>query len=61
LAAEEPLSLGDLGARFGVSKQRMGQIADKLKQRFRAQIEAELGPEFRAAWLSERQDADASS
>jgi len=61
LAAEEPLSLGDLGARFGVSKQRMGQIADKLKQRFRAQIEAELGPEFRAAWLSDRQDADASS
>ena len=60
LAAEDPLSLGELGARFGVSKQRMGQIADKLKQRFRERIEGELGPEFKAAWLSERQEPDAS-
>jgi RNA polymerase sigma-32 factor len=59
LAAEEPLSLGDLGARFGVSKQRMGQIADKLKSRFRERIESELGPEFKAAWLSDRREADA--
>ncbi|MEO5768414.1 MAG: sigma-70 family RNA polymerase sigma factor, partial [Polyangia bacterium] len=30
LAAADPLPLGELGARFGVSKQRMGQIAEGL-------------------------------
>jgi len=43
--------LGELGARFGVSKQRMGQIADQLKRRFRAQIVEKLGPEVRTDWL----------
>ena len=51
LAAEEPLALGELGARFGVSKQRMGQIADQLKKRFRAEIVARLGPDVRTDWL----------
>ena len=51
LAAEEPLALGELGARFGVTKQRMGQIADQLKKRFRTEIEAKLGPDVRTAWL----------
>lgn len=54
LAAEEPVPLGELGARFGVSKQRMGQIADKLKRRFRDEIVAKLGPDIRTAWLGER-------
>ena len=48
------MPLGDLGARFGVSKQRMGQIADKLKRRFRDEIVAKLGPDIRTAWLGER-------
>jgi RNA polymerase sigma-32 factor len=51
LAAEEPVALGELGARFGVSKQRMGQIADGLKKRFRAEIVAKLGPDVRTDWL----------
>lgn len=51
LAAEEPVALGELGARFGVTKQRMGQIADLLKKRFRAEIEAKLGPDVRTDWL----------
>jgi RNA polymerase sigma-32 factor len=51
LAAEEPVALGVLGARFGVTKQRMGQIADQLKKRFRAEIVAKLGPEVRTDWL----------
>jgi RNA polymerase sigma-32 factor len=51
LAADDPVSLGDLGARFGVTKQRMGQIANDLKKRFRARIEAELGPDIRTDWL----------
>ena len=53
LAAEEPVALGVLGARFGVSKQRMGQIADQLKKRFRSAIVERLGPEIRTDWLGE--------
>jgi len=56
LAAEEPLALGELGARFGVSKQRMGQIADQLKKRFRAEIVARLGPDVRTDWLGAESD-----
>ncbi len=53
LAADEPTPLGELGARYGVSKQRMGQIADRLKKRFRDQIVEQLGPEVRTDWLGE--------
>ena len=45
------MALGVLGARFGVSKQRMGQIADQLKKRFRAAIVERLGPDIRTDWL----------
>lgn len=50
LSADEPAPLGDLGARYGVSKQRMGQIADRLKKRFKEQIVRELGPDVQTAW-----------
>jgi RNA polymerase sigma-32 factor len=50
LAADEPAPLGELGARYGVSKQRMGQIADRLKKRFREEIVKELGPDVQTAW-----------
>jgi RNA polymerase sigma-32 factor len=53
LAAEEPVPLGVLGARFGVTKQRMGQIADKLKRRFREEIVSRMGSDIRTAWLGE--------
>ena len=53
LAAEEPVSLGEIGARFGVSKQRMGQIADKLKKQFRDRVEARMGEGIRTDWLGE--------
>ena len=56
LASDEPVSLGELGARCGVSKQRMGQIADQLKRRFRAEIIDELGPDVRTDWLGAEQD-----
>ena len=51
LATEEPVALGELGTRFGVSKQRMGQIADQLKRRFRTEIVEQLGPDIRTDWL----------
>jgi RNA polymerase sigma-32 factor len=52
LAAEDPVSLGVLGERFGVTKQRMGQIADKLKKRFREEIVRDLGEGIQTDWLS---------
>ena len=51
LAASEPVPLGEIGARFGVSKQRMGQIADGLKKRFRERIVDRMGPDIRTDWL----------
>ena len=54
LAAEDPVSLGILGERYGVTKQRMGQIADKLKRRFRDEIVHELGEGIQTDWLRER-------
>ncbi len=56
LATEDPVALGELGARFGVSKQRMGQIADQLKRRFRAEILDQLGPDVRTDWLGGAED-----
>ncbi len=51
LASAEPVPLGELGARFGVSKQRMGQIAESLKKQFRQRIVARMGPDIRTDWL----------
>lgn len=55
LVADEPTSLVDLGKRFGVSKQRMGQLATRLKRAFRCHIIDELGPNTQLHWLF-RQD-----
>jgi RNA polymerase sigma-32 factor len=54
LASEDPVPLGTLGERFGVTKQRMGQIADRLKKRFRAEIVRDLGEGIQTDWLRER-------
>ena len=56
LASEDPLSLGEIGARFGVSKQRMGQIADKLKKQFRDRVESRMGAGIRTDWLGGETD-----
>ncbi len=52
-SSAEPISLAALGERFGVSKQRMGQIAEKLKKQFREQVLAELGAEIQMSWQAE--------
>jgi RNA polymerase sigma-32 factor len=52
-APDDPVPLGALGQRFGVSKQRMGQIADKLKKRFREEILKSLGTEIQLEWQRE--------
>jgi RNA polymerase sigma-32 factor len=52
-SAAEPVALAALGDRFGVSKQRMGQIAEKLKNQFRDKVLAELGTDIRMTWQAE--------
>ncbi len=51
LIANEPINLVDLGKRYNVSKQRMGQLATRLKRSFRRHIIDELGPETQLSWL----------
>jgi len=51
LIANEPVSLVELGARYGVSKQRMGQLATRIKRAFRRHIIDELGPQTQLHWL----------
>ena len=52
-SAAEPVALAALGERFGVSKQRMGQIADKLKTQFREKVISELGADIQMSWQAE--------
>jgi RNA polymerase sigma-32 factor len=54
-SAAEPVALAALGERFGVSKQRMGQIAEKLKKQFRERVLAELGAEIQMSWQAENE------
>jgi len=51
LTANEPLSLVDLGAQYKVSKQRMGQLANRIKKNFRCFIIDHLGPNTQLSWL----------
>jgi RNA polymerase sigma-32 factor len=51
LIAAEPRSLVELGERFGVTKQRMGQLATRIKRGFRRHIIDELGPNTQLHWL----------
>lgn len=51
LIANEPVNLVDLGKRYLVSKQRMGQLATRLKRAFRRHIIEELGPTTHLSWL----------
>jgi RNA polymerase sigma-32 factor len=46
----EAVALSTLGTRYGVSKQRMGQIAEKLKTQFRERVIAELGTDIQMSW-----------
>ncbi len=51
LVAPEPKSLVELGERYGISKQRMGQLATRLKRSFRRHVIDELGPTTQLSWL----------
>jgi RNA polymerase sigma-32 factor len=51
LIAAEPHSLVELGERYNVSKQRMGQLAIRIKRAFRRFIIDQLGPDTQLHWL----------
>jgi RNA polymerase sigma-32 factor len=51
LIANEPVNLVDLGKRYNVSKQRMGQLATRIKRAFRCHIIEQLGPTTHLSWL----------
>lgn len=55
LVNDNPTSLVDLGKRYGVSKQRMGQLATRLKRGFRRHVIDELGPHTELSWLFDRE------
>ena len=46
LVAQEPASLSDLGAQYGVSKERIRQIEARIKKRLRMFLEDEIGEEI---------------
>lgn len=52
-SSSDPVPLAALGERYGVSKQRMGQIAEKLKKQFRERVLSELGADIQMSWQSE--------
>jgi RNA polymerase sigma-32 factor len=45
LMAEDPISLSELGQRFGVTKQRMGQIVSAIRKRLKDHLIETLGPD----------------
>ncbi len=45
MMAEDPLPLSALGERFGVTKQRMGQIVMGIRKRLKAHLVETLGPD----------------
>lgn len=51
LIANEPVNLVELGKRYHVSKQRMGQLATRIKRSFRRFIIEQLGPRTHFSWL----------
>jgi len=46
LTSDEPITLQEIGAHFGVSRERARQLEERLKKRFKKFIEQELGPDF---------------
>ena len=46
LVSEEPLALAQLGERFGVSRERVRQLEERLKRRFKEHLRSRLGEEL---------------
>jgi RNA polymerase sigma-32 factor len=52
ILADEPLTLQDLGDQFGVSRERIRQLEEKLLKKVRAYLEKEL-PDFKPDYFDE--------
>ena len=50
LMSSDPVSLSKLGERFGVTKQRMGQIVNGIRKRAKTFLLNRLGPEVEMGW-----------
>lgn len=55
LMAEDPLPLSALGERFGVTKQRMGQIVMAIRRRLKAHLVKVLGPDIQLDYSLDEQ------
>lgn len=51
LMANDPVSLVELGKKYGVSKQRIGQLIVRIKRSFRRYLIDRLGPDTKLSWL----------
>lgn len=51
LLADEPATLQDVGARFGISRERARQLEERLKKRARQFLTQELGGDVKLAFL----------
>ena len=56
MTTEDPVSLSVLGERFGVTKQRMGQIVSALKKRLKTHLLKEMGPEVEMEFSRKQDD-----
>lgn len=54
LLSDDPVSLSQLGERFGVTKQRMGQIVSAIRKRLKVHLMAELGPDVELGYSLDR-------
>ena len=46
LLSDDPVTLQEVGEKFGVSRERARQVEERIKSRFKAFLEKELGPDF---------------
>lgn len=51
LISEDPVSLVELGKKYNISKQRVGQLVERIKKSFRCHIIDKLGPKTKLFWL----------
>ncbi|MEM1024032.1 MAG: sigma-70 family RNA polymerase sigma factor [Myxococcota bacterium] len=57
LLSEDPVSLSELGKRFGVTKQRMGQIVSGLRKRLKVHLVERLGPDIELGYQFDESDS----
>lgn len=57
LLSDDPVSLSELGKRFGVTKQRMGQIVSGLRKRLKTHLVERLGPDIELGYQFDESDS----